>query len=460
MDNAGKNRYELLFMDDDVSDPLDNLVAAKKKQQQSSTVAAVAPTAKTAPSVKAPKTSATKKPNQAEKENKPGALNKNDGKKTTTGNNNDKTSNNGKQGGAVAARNAGAGGAAAAKTRETGQGQQQQQRNVNFRQNGGEVTREQRNNRRNVRENGAPSGNSGGSAEGNPRPYRGSGGAFCNGGDRQNRPPRNFEGGNRKREFDRQSGSDKTGVKAIDKRDGAGAHNWGSVKEAIDDVNKNNEGETSATNNAEGKTDESGNEQQNEQQLPAEEETKELTLDEWKAQQQQRIKPKFNIRKAGEGEDTSQWKKMIVLTNNKKKENESEEELEYDPAMYPQRVGRQQRVLDIQFNFNDGRRGGGGGFGGRGRGGPRPGGPRNEGNRGPQNGPQGAAGGAHSNTEGGGNTIGAAQSRPEGGNRPPIERRGLGGGIGGGHAGKRFGNDRQQNAAPKVNDERQFPTLA
>lgn len=94
-----------------------------------------------------------------------------------------------------------------------------------------------------------------------------------------------------------------TGVKAIDKRDGAGAHNWGSVKEAIDDVNKNNEGgENSANNNAEGKADESGNEQQNADQPPAEEETKELTLDEWKAQQQQRIKPKFNIRKAGEGE--------------------------------------------------------------------------------------------------------------------------------------------------------------
>lgn len=91
-------------------------------------------------------------------------------------------------------------------------------------------------------------------------------------------------------------------MKAVDKRDGAGAHNWGSVKEAIDDVNKNNEGgENSANNNAEGKADESGNEQQNEQQPPAEEETKELTLDEWKAQQQQRIKPKFNIRKAGEG---------------------------------------------------------------------------------------------------------------------------------------------------------------
>lgn len=173
-----------------------------------------------------------------------------------------------------------------------------------------------------------------------------------------------------------------------------------------------------------------------------------------------KFKSHFHIYAAGE--DTSQWKKMIVLNNNKKKENESEEELEYDPAMYPQRVGRQQRVLDIQFNFNDGRRGGGAGnFNGRGRNGPRGGGPRSEGNRG---GPQQSGGQQGGNNADGGNVGGSGGNgssvRAEGGNRPPIERRGLGGGIGGGHAGKRFGNERQQNAAPKVNDERQFPTLA
>jgi len=43
-----------------------------------------------------------------------------------------------------------------------------------------------------------------------------------------------------------------------------------------------------------------------------------------------------------------------------------------------QRVGRQKHVLDIEFHFNDGRRGGGmgRGRGGRGRGGPRGGGGR------------------------------------------------------------------------------------
>lgn len=56
--------------------------------------------------------------------------------------------------------------------------------------------------------------------------------------------------------------------------------------------------------------------------VPVEEEPKELTLDEWKAQRAGRVKPQYNIRKAGEGEDPSQWKKMYEL--NKKKNGEEE----------------------------------------------------------------------------------------------------------------------------------------
>lgn len=36
----------------------------------------------------------------------------------------------------------------------------------------------------------------------------------------------------------------------------------------------------------------------------------------------------------------------------------SDEELEYDPSKYPQRVGRQKHFLDIDFHFNDGPRSG------------------------------------------------------------------------------------------------------
>lgn len=55
----------------------------------------------------------------------------------------------------------------------------------------------------------------------------------------------------------------------------------------------------------------------------AEEEPKQFTLDEWRAQKANRQKPTYNLRKAGEGEDPSQWKKMYAL--NKKKEGEEDD---------------------------------------------------------------------------------------------------------------------------------------
>lgn len=155
-------------------------------------------------------------------------------------------------------------------------------------------------------------------------------GSNANGGERKDFPNRRFGGG--KREFDRQSGSDKTGIKAVDKRDGGGAHNWGSIKQQIDDVNNKPDWESDQNkekdkaNNTDG-SDSNGQkannkEQNNEQSATGnqteEEEAKEITLDEWKAQRANRAKPQFNIRKAGEGEDTSQWKQMIALENKKK----------------------------------------------------------------------------------------------------------------------------------------------
>ncbi|XP_022219424.1 plasminogen activator inhibitor 1 RNA-binding protein [Drosophila obscura] len=168
--------------------------------------------------------------------------------------------------------------------------------------------------------------------------------------DRDNRGPQRFRTGEKygKREFDRQSGSDKTGIKSVDKRDGAGAHNWGSPKQDIED---NKTGDFPLLEDKE----DSGTEQ-----LPdpvktlEEDESKQMTLDEWKALRDKRVKPNFNLRKAGEGADNSEWKKMTILS--KKKEINSEDNFEYDPSMYPQRVGRLQHVVDIQYNFNDARK--------------------------------------------------------------------------------------------------------
>lgn len=206
-----------------------------------------------------------------------------------------------------------------------------------------------------------------------------------------------------KREYDRQSGSDKTGVKSVDKRDGSGSHNWGSTQDDVkapqeddwatpqdDDWNipRNEDsaaqqpiesyGQTGTQENVgpaatEG---EPGNESAKEIEggtadLTAEDaEKKEMTLDEWKALKKSREQPKYNIRKPGEGEDLTQWKKMFELQK-KKEGEEDDEEYEYEYGLYPQRVGRQKRIYDIDIKFKDRRgdeRGRGFGRGGRGRG--------------------------------------------------------------------------------------------
>lgn len=123
-----------------------------------------------------------------------------------------------------------------------------------------------------------------------------------------------------------------------------------------------------------------GTGQENEETAPQvneEEQTKEMTLDEYRALKGARQKPQYNLRKAGEGEDPSQWKKMYALQKKKEGDEDDDEEEEYDSSDYPQRVGRQKHLLGIEIHFADnGRSTGRGGRGGRGmgRGGPRGGG--------------------------------------------------------------------------------------
>lgn len=186
------------------------------------------------------------------------------------------------------------------------------------------------------------------------RPYN-NGGAGGSYGDRKFGPGgerRPFEG--RQREFDRKSGSDRTGVKAVDKREGGGAHNWGTHKQDIEDLQNGGTPIVTGSNDSSDTSDKENSSAANagepavngdaaaepkaepkpakpltaeqieaaaaaaEAQRLAEEEARELTLDEWKAQIGQRAKPQFNIRKAGEGEDTSQWKQMVALQSRKK----------------------------------------------------------------------------------------------------------------------------------------------
>eukprot|EP00069_Balaena_mysticetus_P004977 bmy_17699T0 len=84
-----------------------------------------------------------------------------------------------------------------------------------------------------------------------------------------------------KREFDRDSGSDRSGLKHEDKRGGSGSHSWGTVKDELTDLEQSNvteetpEGEEHPVADAENK--------ENEVEEVKEEDPKEMTLDAWKA---------------------------------------------------------------------------------------------------------------------------------------------------------------------------------
>lgn len=236
-----------------------------------------------------------------------------------------------------------------------------------------------------------------GGFRGRGRP-RGRGGFF----NYDNRPPR--------RDFDRHSGSDKTGLHAVEKRDGAGSNNWGDMKSDFntrkkesdstwmddefyasgDKQNDSTWNESSAVNNisspgkeatVEKSKDDSLTEHvESKENLPVTEERseksiREMTLDEWKREQaSKRAIPKYNLRKPGEGVDGNQWKKLYVLkkkVDDEEEEEDDDDEDDMDEDEYVRR-GRQRQYVDIQIHFNDSRRGRGRGRGGRGIG------PRNE----------------------------------------------------------------------------------
>lgn len=150
-------------------------------------------------------------------------------------------------------------------------------------------------------------------------------------------------------------------------------------------------------------------------------EPREMTLDEYKAMQQQnRIKPEFKLRKAGEGENSSQWKETYIL---KKKIVDSEDEEEESEEEEEEHHGKRKMVLDIDFQFSDSP------MRGRGRG-------RGRGGLGSGRGGRGAMGGSD-----------------RGGRGAPMGGRG---GMGGYSRGARSSG---RPEAPKMDDEGDFPSL-
>ncbi|XP_051930788.1 SERPINE1 mRNA binding protein 1a [Hippocampus zosterae] len=183
-----------------------------------------------------------------------------------------------------------------------------------------------------------------------------------------------------KREFDRHSGSDRSGLKGEEKRGGSGSHNWGTVKDELNELDQSNvteenpEGEEHPPAGSENK--------ENEVEEVKEEGPKEMTLDEWKAMQDKdRAKVEFNIRKANEGAD---WNKGFVLHKSKAEGKKDdlidseafESKMEEEPHF---RKPANDITSQLEINFGDlgrtgrGRGGPRGGRGGRGRGGPPPG---------------------------------------------------------------------------------------
>uniref|UniRef100_A0A2D4K4B1 Hyaluronan/mRNA-binding protein domain-containing protein n=2 Tax=Micrurus paraensis TaxID=1970185 RepID=A0A2D4K4B1_9SAUR len=168
-----------------------------------------------------------------------------------------------------------------------------------------------------------------------------------------------------KREFDRQSGSDKTGVRAEDKRSGSGPRNWGSAKDDISELEQTAPMEETA------ETEESPGAPDGEPPMkiaegePVDEIVQEMTLDEWKnLQEQNRPKPEFNIRKP----ETTVPSKAVVIHKSKYRDDVLKEDFEDDSHFSRKAANDITSQLDINFgNLPRPGRGARGARGGRGR---------------------------------------------------------------------------------------------
>jgi len=310
--------------------------------------------------------------------------------------------------------------------------------------------REERNNQRN-RDGEVRRGDDDGERRGGGRGRGRGGDRGGRGGERGGRGGPGGRGG--KREFDRKSGDSRTGIKPEEKRGGSGKGNWGNFE---DDVKaEGDEANTTATEEPtqEGEAAENKDEAV-EDKAPVDEEPKTMTLDEWKAQQQKKEAPKFNVRKPGEGQQADpKWKKA---TSYKKQNEEESEEEEEEEVVYLQRANRQKKV-NINFTFADESRGGGGGRG-RGRGGRGRGGDRRDGGERRDRPERGEGGERRERPDRGDREEGGPPRRggPRGGGRGGYDGGERGGPRGGGRGGDRGGRGGRKEFSL---DQDAFPTL-
>ncbi|KAM4706739.1 intracellular hyaluronan-binding protein 4 isoform 2-T2 [Discoglossus pictus] len=130
-----------------------------------------------------------------------------------------------------------------------------------------------------------------------------------------------YENQRGKREFERQSGSDKAKVRAEDKRGGGGPHNWGSIKDAVSEMDQVPVEENKDINET---PDAAEEEPKMDEELI--ELAQEMTLDEWKSlQDQSRPKPDFNLRKP----ESTVPSKAVVIHKSKFKHLKEDEDYQY-----------------------------------------------------------------------------------------------------------------------------------
>lgn len=168
-----------------------------------------------------------------------------------------------------------------------------------------------------------------------------------------------------KREFDRQSGSDKTGVRAEDKRGGNGARNWGAAKDDLSELEQAAPMEETAETEEHPGGPEGESPTKVAEGEPVEEVVQEMTLDEWKnLQEQNRPKPEFNIRKP----ETTVPSKAVVIHKSKYRDDVLKEDFEDDSHCFRKAANDITSQLDINFgNLPRPGRGARGARGGRGR---------------------------------------------------------------------------------------------
>ncbi|XP_064356925.1 intracellular hyaluronan-binding protein 4-like isoform X1 [Dromaius novaehollandiae] len=212
------------------------------------------------------------------------------------------------------------------------------------------------------------------------RPIRGRGGGRggMRGRGRGGGINRSFDGFDQrgKREFERQSGNDKTGMKADDKKGGSGARNWGTVKDDMSEMEQTAPMEETAETAEQPGAPEGEPLNKVAEGEPMEEVVQEMTLDEWKnLQQQSRPKPEFNIRKP----ESTVPSKAVVIHKSKYSDDLQKEDFEDDSHVFRRAVNDITSQLDINFgSLPRPGRGSRGARGGRGRGrrveetGPRP----------------------------------------------------------------------------------------